>query len=152
MACFAETDASQPDVQRVIECLKRAQQTYEATPAAERGLPPGDAVRELAACAMPLASALCHIHDATRLRALRELLSRLRSLAPVLDMLIADLRYLGRPRDRARDRRSAARRGRALAGSGRRSTRSCAAEVPPSTRTSRRSTTRVAVTRARSSR
>ena len=71
MAFFAETDASQPDLQRVIECLKRAQQTYEATPAAERGLPPGDAVRDLAACAMPLASALCHTHDATRLRALR---------------------------------------------------------------------------------
>ena len=88
MAFFAETDASQPDLQRVIECLKRAQQTYEATPAAERGLAPGDAVRDLAACAMPLASALCHIHDARRLRELRELITPLRSLAPVLDILI----------------------------------------------------------------
>ena len=88
MAFFAETDASQPDVQRVFECLKRAQQTYEATPEAERGLPPGDAVRDLAACAMPLANALCNIHDATRLRELRELIMPLRSLAPVLDNLI----------------------------------------------------------------
>jgi tetratricopeptide (TPR) repeat protein len=88
MAFFAETDASQPDLQRVIECLKRAQQKYEATPATERGLPPGDAVRDLVACAMPLASALCHIHDATRLRTLRELIMPLRSLAPVLDTLI----------------------------------------------------------------
>ncbi len=89
MAFFAETDASQPDLQRVIECLKRAQQTYDATPAAERGLPPGDAIRDLGACAMPLASALSHTHDSTRLRALLELITPLRSLAPVLDILIA---------------------------------------------------------------
>jgi hypothetical protein len=88
MAFFAETDPSQPDLQRVIECLKRAQQTYEATPTAERGLPPGEALRDLGACAMPLAGALCHVHDATRLRALRELITPLRSLAPVLDILI----------------------------------------------------------------
>ena len=88
MAFFAETDASQPDMLRVFECLKRAQQTYEATPAAERGLPPGEAVRDLGVCAMPLASAFCHTHDTTRLRALRDLITPLRSLAPLLDILI----------------------------------------------------------------
>ena len=152
MAFFAETDASQPDLQRVIECLKRAQQTYEATPEAERGLPPGDAVRDLAACAMPLASALCHIHDATRLRALRELITPLRSLAPVLDILIEFCVLSG---DRAIGREIGDRQlGQVerLLGARRSCTRSCAAAAPPSTHTSKRSTTRVAVTRARSSR
>jgi hypothetical protein len=89
LAYFAETDASQPDLQRLLVCLKRAQETYDATPPAERGLPPGEAVRDLAACSMPLASALCHIHDSARLRAVLELITPLRSLAPVLDMLIS---------------------------------------------------------------
>ena len=37
---------------------------------------------------MPLASALCHIHDSVRLWTLCESVAPLRSLAPVLDVLI----------------------------------------------------------------
>lgn len=88
MALFAETDTGQPDRQRVIDCLTRAQQAYERTPEQARGLPPGEAVRDLASCAMPLSNALCHIHDTTRLSALCELFTPLRSLAPALDILI----------------------------------------------------------------
>jgi hypothetical protein len=82
-----ETDPALPPLQRVFECLKLAQQAYDATPALERGATPIDAVRELAACAMPLSGAFAHSHDIARARALPELLRPLRALSPIIDLL-----------------------------------------------------------------
>ncbi len=91
---WERTDASLAPLQRVLECLKLAQQRYEQTPEAERGLAPGDALRELGACAMPLSGAAVHSHDVARARALAEALEPLRPLSPLLDLL-ADMAVLG---------------------------------------------------------
>ncbi|HEY2734973.1 MAG TPA: AAA family ATPase, partial [Polyangiales bacterium] len=82
-----ETDASQAPIQRVFECMKCAQQTYEQTPESMRGLVPASAIREIAACAMPLASAYVHSHDIERAQALPPLLAPLRALSPLIDLL-----------------------------------------------------------------
>jgi hypothetical protein len=89
IARWDETDPALPPLQRVFECLKLAQQTFDATPEAERGVTPFEAVRDLAACAMPLSGAFAHSHDVARARALPVMLEPLRSLSPLIDLLAA---------------------------------------------------------------
>jgi len=84
---FPETDPALPDVQRVIECLKRAQERYDASPEAERGLPPVDAVRELSAACMPVSGAAVHSHDVAMARSLPPVLEPLRPLSPLIALL-----------------------------------------------------------------
>jgi tetratricopeptide (TPR) repeat protein len=47
---YEQLDPDMEPMARLTEALTRAQQRYDATPEAERGLPPADAVRELARC------------------------------------------------------------------------------------------------------
>src|SRR5204862_430704 len=55
---FDETDPTLELPQRVKMCFERAQAAYDATPEAERGLPPLQAISELAICVSTL-SAVC---------------------------------------------------------------------------------------------
>jgi tetratricopeptide (TPR) repeat protein len=83
-----ETDASAPVLQRVIECLKLAQQEFEQKSEHERGLPPGDSIRELATCMMPLAGALVHSHDVERARCAAAVIEPLRALSPLVGLVV----------------------------------------------------------------
>jgi hypothetical protein len=47
---WEQTDPALPALQRISECLKRAQQDHDATPESARGLSPLEAIRELAGC------------------------------------------------------------------------------------------------------
>ena len=89
-----ETDPALPQLDRVVTCLTRAQQSYDRTPEAERGLPPADAVRELASLLITILGAHVHAHDVARVRALPAVLEPLRPLSPLL-ALICDLQSLG---------------------------------------------------------
>jgi tetratricopeptide (TPR) repeat protein len=89
-----ETDPALAPLERVVACLTRAQQRYDSTPEAERGLSPGDAVRELASCLMTILGAHVHAHDVARVRALPPVLEPLRPLSPLI-ALICDLQTLG---------------------------------------------------------
>ncbi|HET6331965.1 MAG TPA: protein kinase [Polyangiales bacterium] len=82
-----QTDASQPDVQRVLECLKRAGEVHEAKPEAQRGLDPMHALRELAGAAMALSGAAVNSHDLSLARAIPPLFSPLKALSPLLALL-----------------------------------------------------------------
>jgi tetratricopeptide (TPR) repeat protein len=84
---FDATDPDAPVLQRLIECLKRAQTEYDHKSEHERGLAPGDAIRELAACMMPLTGALVHSHDLTRTRAATAVIQPLRALSPVVELI-----------------------------------------------------------------
>jgi tetratricopeptide (TPR) repeat protein len=89
-----QTDASQPDLARILECLKRAGEIHEAKPELERGLAPLDALRELAGAAMALSGAAVNSHDVTLARTIPSLFAPLRSLSPLL-ALLGDLCDLG---------------------------------------------------------
>ena len=90
MPHWPETDPALPALQRLVECLKLAQQRYDSAPEAERGLPAGEAVRELAAYAMPHSYGLAHGHDRARGLILSAALEPLRPLSPLI-ALLADL-------------------------------------------------------------
>jgi hypothetical protein len=90
---WPQTDASQPDLQRVFACLKSADARHNALPEAERGLAPADALRELAGCVMVLYGSFVNSHEIERAKMMPTVLAPLRSLSPVL-ALIADLAQL----------------------------------------------------------
>jgi tetratricopeptide (TPR) repeat protein len=92
-----ETDPTQPVLNRTLACLKLAQQRYEATPEAERGLPPVEAVRELASCSISLSGARVNAHEVSSVRELPELLAPLRPLSAAIPLL-ADVCELGADR------------------------------------------------------
>jgi serine/threonine-protein kinase len=86
---WSATDPLAPDLDRAVECLKRAQADFDRLPEHERGHSPLDALREIGACAIPLSGAFVNSHDVARSRALPGVLDPLRPLSPVLS-LIAD--------------------------------------------------------------
>jgi eukaryotic-like serine/threonine-protein kinase len=90
---WSQTDASQPDLQRVFACLKSAAERHEALPEAQRGLAPADALRELAGCVMVLYGAFVNSHDIERAKRMPPVVAPLRALSPVL-ALVADLAQL----------------------------------------------------------
>jgi tetratricopeptide (TPR) repeat protein len=81
------TDHALPDMQRVIQCFERGQARFDASPEAERGLPPGDAVRELSAACMPVSGAAAHSHDVAMSRSIPPVLEPLRPLSPLIGLL-----------------------------------------------------------------
>ena len=91
---FEQTDQALPELQRVFECFKYAQQRFDAMPEAERGFPPAEAVRELASATLPLSGAAVHSHDIALARAMVPVIEPLRSLTPVIAIL-ADSCVLG---------------------------------------------------------
>src|SRR5205085_657432 len=97
-----DTDPAQPPQQRVLECMKRAQQEHDLKPEHERGLAPAAAVHELAACAVPLQGAFANSYDVAGLSMLARVLEPLRSLSPLMTLL-ADLGELARDRTLGRD-------------------------------------------------
>ncbi len=90
---WLETDASQPEIQRVFACLKSADERHKALPEPERGLAPADALRELAGCVMVMYGSFVNSHDVERAKRMPAVIAPLRSLSPVL-ALIADLTEL----------------------------------------------------------
>jgi tetratricopeptide (TPR) repeat protein len=89
LSYWDETDAPAPAMERIVECLKRAQQTYEQTQETQRGLPPIEALRELAACSMMLSRAYGGSQDARRTLSLLPTLAAVRALSAGLE-LVAD--------------------------------------------------------------
>ena len=87
LAYWEQTDPAQPDLQRLLECIKRASERYEATVEAERGLAPLDALREIASAALGLSGAAVASHDCARSRAIGPLFQPLRALTPLLDLI-----------------------------------------------------------------
>jgi tetratricopeptide (TPR) repeat protein len=87
LAHYDQTDPALTPLERVVECLKRAQERYEQAPEAGRGLPPGDAVRELASCVMTLLGAYVNAHDVARTRTLPGVLAPLRPLSPLIELM-----------------------------------------------------------------
>jgi len=85
---WEETDPAQPPAHRVLECIRRAQQEFDAKPEGERGLAPPEAVRELASCAVPLQAAFGSSYDVGRLRMLPQVLEPLRPLSPLIGLVI----------------------------------------------------------------
>jgi hypothetical protein len=79
----ADTDPAQ----YVARCFPRAQQRYDATPEAERGLSPLDAVRELAHTVAALTGAYGRVLDLNGIQRLHATLAPLRGLAPVVALL-----------------------------------------------------------------
>jgi len=76
LADYEQLDATMEPMARLTEALTRVQQRYDATPEAERGLAPVDAVREIARC--------CAMFAAVAILALDpELVERLPSLSPL---------------------------------------------------------------------
>jgi eukaryotic-like serine/threonine-protein kinase len=84
---YAETNREEPPLNRVFTCLKWAGERHEALPEAERGLPPLDALREVASCVMLLSGAYINSHDVAGTRAMPEVLEPLRPLSPLLGLL-----------------------------------------------------------------
>lgn len=99
---WLQTDTSLPELQRVFACLKRAGERYEATPEAERGLAPADALRELAGCVMVLYGAFVNSHDIPRAKRMPLVIAPVRALSPILG-LIAELARLAVERVTGRD-------------------------------------------------
>jgi tetratricopeptide (TPR) repeat protein len=102
LSFWERTDTSQPDRERVLECLKRAAEAHEAKPEQERGLAPLDALRELAGATMALSGAAVNSHDVELSRKIAPLLAPLRPLSPLLELL-ADLNDLGYQRVTGRE-------------------------------------------------
>ena len=75
---------------RILSCLERARVIHESTPEARRGLPPMQAVRELATCTSLLSAAYSCMHDADSVAALAYNIDRLRPLSPAMDV-VADI-------------------------------------------------------------
>jgi tetratricopeptide (TPR) repeat protein len=84
-----DTDASAPAMDRIVACLKHAQEVYDEMPETQRGLTPIGALRELAACSMMLSRAYGSSYDIPRLQSLLPRLDAVRVLSPGLE-LIAD--------------------------------------------------------------
>jgi hypothetical protein len=72
---YHSLDPSMEPMARLTEALTRAQQRYDATPEAERGLPPADAIRELARLCAIFAGMSSGVQDPS-------LLARIPSIAP----------------------------------------------------------------------
>jgi hypothetical protein len=90
---WSQTDASQPELQRVFACLKSADERHKALPEAERGLAPADALRELAGCVMVMYGSFVNSHDVAGAKIMPTMIAPLRGLSPVL-ALISDLAQL----------------------------------------------------------
>jgi hypothetical protein len=98
---YQALDASMEPMTRLGEALKRAQQRHDATPEAERGLPPGDAIRELARLCAIFAGMSSGVQDPS-------ILARIPSIAAfepfspaisAIQLLVDGLRALWQGRD-----------------------------------------------------
>jgi hypothetical protein len=76
-----------PPLERITRCLQRAQQVYEQTPEAERGLSPIDAIRELAIAAANVNSLSARTFDTDAVAQLPALLEPFVPLAPIVGLL-----------------------------------------------------------------
>ncbi|HMI91877.1 MAG TPA: serine/threonine-protein kinase [Polyangiales bacterium] len=103
---WEQTDPALPTVQRLFKCLELARARYDACPEAERGLPPIDAVRELASCIMTLSASYARAFELDQLAELPAHLGLLRVLGPSLDAL-ARVNELTVARAQGRDTRCA---------------------------------------------
>jgi type II secretory pathway predicted ATPase ExeA len=95
-----ETDL--PAAERIAECLRLAEQTYDRAPPAERGMRPPDALRELAGCSLMLSGAFVNSHDVAHSESLQALLAPLTAASPTLAIL-AELCKLGYERVSGRE-------------------------------------------------
>ncbi|MDD9944746.1 MAG: protein kinase [Myxococcales bacterium] len=84
---FWEEHADLEPAARMSHCLHRAVAKFEATPIAERGLPPVDAIRSLAVVVRSLTSVHARTLATPELASMAAWLEPLRPLAPVLDLL-----------------------------------------------------------------
>jgi hypothetical protein len=98
---YQALDSAMEPMARLTEALTRAQQRYDASPETERGLPPGDAIRELARLCAIFAGMSSGVQDAS-------LLARIPSIAPfepfspaigAIQLLVDGLRSLWQGRD-----------------------------------------------------
>jgi hypothetical protein len=81
-------DTADPDpAQYATRCFPRAQARYDALPEAQRGLPPLEAVRELAHAVVALSGAYGRVLDIAGMRKLHAMLLPLRTLVPVVTLL-----------------------------------------------------------------
>ena len=94
---LSSTDPAKSMLARVMECITRAQERYDATPEPERGFSPVEAVREMCACVMSLQSALGNAHEMKLTAEACQNLEPLRGLSPQID-LIAQLVWLSHER------------------------------------------------------
>jgi tetratricopeptide (TPR) repeat protein len=83
--------------ERARRCLERAQSDYDAAPAAQRGLAPNDALRELTGCALLLSGSAVNSHDVARAGGLEAIVQPFALISPAAD-LIAQLCQLGEAR------------------------------------------------------
>jgi hypothetical protein len=70
---YAELDPSLPVVERMTRALQAAQARYEASPEGERGLPPGDSIRNLAVAVLQAIAMLSPSADVRFLQSLPSL-------------------------------------------------------------------------------
>jgi tetratricopeptide (TPR) repeat protein len=85
--CYWDEHPELDPVQRIGQCLQRAQAAYESTPADQRGLPPIDAIRELAVLVRSMTSVYARTLASDKLIALGAWLEPLRPLAPIIQLL-----------------------------------------------------------------
>ncbi len=76
--------------ERILRCIGRAIAVHEATPPEDRGLPPGQAARELATSTTLLCAAYGCAYDAAAIAALGPNIDRLRPLSPAM-AVVADI-------------------------------------------------------------
>lgn len=88
-----QTDATATDAERMMACLGSASARYEATPEAERGLPVGAAIGEMATVVTVLCGPYSSSYDVDNISRLPALVRPLGTLAPVLAM-VADVAEL----------------------------------------------------------
>jgi hypothetical protein len=84
---WESTDAELAPAERLALCMQHADRTYALQPEAERGFSPGEAVMELAACAMSLSGAYVNSHDLPRACVLADGMTRVRTLSPLMALL-----------------------------------------------------------------
>jgi hypothetical protein len=82
-----ETDPASPPMMRVLQCMKRAQEAYDAKPDRARGFKPFDAAKELSAVVVGLSSAHLHMHDVASARRMPPVIAPLRESAAVVAVL-----------------------------------------------------------------
>jgi tRNA A-37 threonylcarbamoyl transferase component Bud32 len=86
LSLWDQQDPAAEPAERINCCLQLAQARFESAPAAQRGLPPLRAIRELAVCVVMMTSAHGRGIDIDGLKALPALINPYRSLSPLLDL------------------------------------------------------------------
>ncbi len=82
-----QVDETLEPAERIQQCLQLAQAKWEALPEAERGLNPIEAIREIAAFAVVMTSAVSLTRDLDTLDALYRLVNPFQPLSPAVDLL-----------------------------------------------------------------